>query len=80
MLDEPLCLMARVTHDPEPEDLIKALRGKLRDMRLDKAVLANLDNVTEFFEHVLLDVLDITARPTSKLLKGAFMLVFNCQV
>ena len=71
--------MARVKNDAEPADLMKAIRGNLKDMRLDKAVLANLDQVTAFFEKTLLDILDITARPTSKLLKGACMLVFDCQ-
>ena len=49
MQGEALSLMARVRNDAEPHDLIKAIRGNLKEMRLDKAVLANLDHVTAFF-------------------------------
>jgi hypothetical protein len=74
-----LDLMARIKNDAQPEDIIKAIRGNCKDMRLDKAVTASLDAVTEHFGAMMIDILDVTLRPTSKLLKSACQMVFSCQ-
>ena len=74
-----LDFMSRIKNDAQPEDIIKAIPGNCKHMRLDKAVTASLDAVTEHVERMMIDILDITLRTTSKLLKSACQMVFSCQ-
>ena len=56
---------------------MKVLRANANGLHLDKANQSDLDEVADYFMPLILDLLDKTPRPTTKLLQEAAMLVWH---